>query len=163
TKKKKRATEVNFNTDEKYGGSTGFQSGSTFKAFVLTSWLEAGKSLRDMVVAPPSAQFSRESWTYNGCTDHSADYKLSNIEQSASRLSVLHATRRSSNTGDVYMANQLNMCDIGEVAESMGVHRADVPDEHGDPLSYNPSFVVGTNNIAPLAMAEAFATYAANG
>ncbi|HLS01005.1 MAG TPA: penicillin-binding transpeptidase domain-containing protein, partial [Beutenbergiaceae bacterium] len=111
----------------------------------------------------PQASFARHTWTYDGCTDYRDDYPLSNIEQSASRLSVLDATRRSSNTGYVYMANQLNMCDIGEVAESMGVHRASGPDQHGNLLSYNPSFVVGTNEVSPLSMAAAFATYANNG
>lgn len=163
TKKKKRATEVNYNANKDYGGSSGFQSGSTFKAFVLTAWLESGKSLRDMIDAPPTRTFPASAWNYNGCTDYRAEYKSTNIEQSAERLSVLDATRRSSNTGYVNMASQLNMCDIGEVAESMGVVRANGPDDHGNDLEYNPSFVVGTNSITPLSMAGAFATYAANG
>lgn len=163
SKKNRRSTELNFNTNSEYGGSTGFQSGSTFKAFVLTAWLESGKSLQEMVQAPPQNEFARHTWNYDGCFDYRDDYKVTNIEQSASRLSVLDATRRSSNTGYVYMANQLNMCDIGEVAESMGVHRASGPDEQGNLLKYNPSFVLGTNEIAPLSMAAAFATYAANG
>ncbi|MDN2783616.1 hypothetical protein PAI99_08905, partial [Campylobacter jejuni] len=33
-------TAVNYNTDEAFGGSEGFQTGSTFKAFDLAGWLE---------------------------------------------------------------------------------------------------------------------------
>lgn len=163
TKKRPRATEVNFNTDRDYGGSSGFQSGSTFKAFVLAAWLEAGKSLHEMVDAPPKKTFSRASWTYEGCTDWADDYDSANIEQSARRLTVLEATKRSSNTGYVTMANQLNMCDIAAVAEAMGLERATGPNEFGDKLEYNASFVVGTNTVSPLRMAGAFATFAANG
>ncbi len=158
-----RATEVNFNTDQNYGGSNGFQTGSTFKAFVLAAWLDAGKSLHDTLDTPPVKNFAANSWTYRGCTNYSDDYKSTNIEPSAGRLSVLEATKRSSNTGFVTMANQLNMCDIGATAEAMGIQRATGPTKFGDPLEYNPSFVVGSNELSPLRMAGAFATFAANG
>lgn len=166
TEKRPRATEVNFSTDRDFGGSSGFQTGSTFKAFVLAAWLEAGKSLHDQVDAPPKKTFQPSTWTYNGCTDWSIGaepWSVSNIEQSASRLSVLDATRRSSNTGFVTMANQLNVCDIAKVAESTGLQRANGPTSTGDKLEYNPSFVLGSNVLSPLRMAAAFATFAANG
>ena len=163
SKKRPRATEVNFNTDKDYGGSNGFQTGSTFKAFVLASWLESGKSLHDMVDAPPRKTFPASSWTYDGCRSWATDTTIRNIEPSAGRMSVLDATKRSSNTGYVTMANQMNMCNIGKLAASMGLQRADGPTDAGEPLRYNTTFVIGTNELSPLRMASAFATFAANG
>jgi len=71
---------------------------------------------------------------------------------------VLDATRESVNTAYASMANQLDLCNIRAVAESMGVHTA-----QGTQLSVNPSMVLGSNTIAPLTMAAAFATYASGG
>lgn len=163
TKKHPRRTEVNYNTDRDFGGSSGFQVGSTFKAFVLTEWLKSGKSLMDVVNGSPGQTFSRQSWTYDGCTNWADDYSPRNIELGNGRMTVLHATEQSINTAFVNMANQLNMCDIAETAQSMGVHLATGPNQFDDPLNYNPSMVLGANEIAPLTMAAAFATYAANG
>ena len=47
-------TAVNYNTDQAYGGSQGFQTGSTFKAFDLAAWLESGHSLYDGIDATPA-------------------------------------------------------------------------------------------------------------
>ncbi len=163
TEKNPRSTEVNYNTDRDFGGSSGFQVGSTFKAFVLTEWLKSGKSLMDVVNGSPGQTFSRASWTYDGCTNWAVDYSPKNIEIGNGRMTVLHATEQSINTAFVNMANQLNMCDIAETAESMGVHRARGANQFGDALDYAPSMVLGANDIAPLTMSAAFATYAANG
>src|SRR5699024_7325877 len=42
-------TSINFNTDHEYGGSYGFQIGSTIKPFNLANWLRAGHSLKETV------------------------------------------------------------------------------------------------------------------
>ncbi len=42
-------TSINYNTDNEYGGSNGFQVGSTMKVFTLAEWLRAGNSLFDSV------------------------------------------------------------------------------------------------------------------
>ncbi|MPV48962.1 glycosyl transferase [Pseudactinotalea sp. HY160] len=165
TKKHPRNTEVNYNTDQNYGGSSGFQVGSTFKAFVLTAWLQAGKSLMDPINGSRGQHFPPSVWTYDGCTNWrpGSVYSPNNVEGTGGRMTVLQATKMSVNTAFVNMASQLNMCDIADTAASMGVHLATGPNEYGDPFNFNPSMVLGSNTIAPLTMAAAFATYAANG
>ena len=63
-------TAVNYNTDEDYGGSQGFQTGSTFKAFDLAAWLEAGHSLYETVNASqhlfPTSDFTNTCADING-------------------------------------------------------------------------------------------------
>jgi cell division protein FtsI/penicillin-binding protein 2 len=44
-------TAVNFNTDRDYGGSSGFQVGSTYKIFALIAWLQRGYGLNEVVDA----------------------------------------------------------------------------------------------------------------
>lgn len=153
-----RDTLVNFSTDEAYGGSSGFQTGSAFKAFVLTEWLETGHSLADTVDATRRV-FPRSSWTISCAPEYAADFNPKNAESFASGpMSVLNATRLSVNTAYAAMANKMDICGIAETAQAMGVHTA-----QGTDLQVNPSMVLGTNTIAPLTMAAAFATYASGG
>jgi membrane peptidoglycan carboxypeptidase len=153
-----RDTLVNWNTDEAYGGSSGFQTGSSFKAFVLTEWLRSGRSLYDRVDATKRL-FPRRSWNISCAPENRDDWNPKNAESFASGpMSVLDATRESVNTAYAAMANQLDLCNIRSVAETMGVHTA-----QGTPLNVNPSMVLGSNTIAPLTMAAAFATYASGG
>ena len=168
-----RTTKVNYNTDGDYGGSQGFQTGSTFKAFVLAAWLEAGHSLYDVVNGSPGQMFPRSSWDYGGCDlgAYADDYDPSNIEGiGTGNMRVLEATEDSVNTAFAYMANQLNMCDLYDLTQRLGLHvgsgtwiNPDTGEDSGLSLYPSPSMVLGSNNIAPLTMAAAFATFASNG
>jgi membrane peptidoglycan carboxypeptidase len=71
---------------------------------------------------------------------------------------VLNALTSSINNAFISMAQKLDQCSIRSAAEALGVHRAD-----GKPLGTNPSAVLGTNEIAPLTMAAAFAGIANKG
>ena len=44
-----RSTPVNYNTDNKYGGASGFPTGSTFKPFTLMEWFKQRHALNEMV------------------------------------------------------------------------------------------------------------------
>ena len=50
-KAKAGQTTINFSTDQAHGGSQGFSSGSTYKAFVLAEWLRSGRALTTKVDA----------------------------------------------------------------------------------------------------------------
>jgi membrane peptidoglycan carboxypeptidase len=56
------------------------------------------------------------------------------------------------------MAAKLDLCAIRDTAVAFGVHRAD-----GEELLYVPATILGTNEIAPLTMAAAYAGIANNG
>jgi membrane peptidoglycan carboxypeptidase len=85
-------------------------------------------------------------------------YKFKNDDGTAGRMTVATATQKSVNGAFVSMALQLDLCKIAETASSIGVHRAD-----GAALETNPSSVLGTNTIAPLTMAAAYASIASGG
>jgi membrane peptidoglycan carboxypeptidase len=56
------------------------------------------------------------------------------------------------------MASQLDLCDIRDMAQRLGVKRAD-----GNELSYVPSSVLGTNELSALSLAGAMAGFANQG
>ena len=73
-------------------------------------------------------------------------------------MTAAQATAKSMNTAYAAMAQQLDTADIARVAEKLGVHRAD-----GAPLDTFASSILGTNEIAPLTMAAAYAGIASGG
>jgi membrane peptidoglycan carboxypeptidase len=75
-------------------------------------------------------------------------------------MSVLQATEESVNTAFMQMATQTDLCSIANVAKALGVHSASPTT---NPFQIVPSMVIGTNYIAPLTMATAYAGIANNG
>lgn len=151
-------TAVNYNTDEDYGGSQGFQTGSTFKAFDLAAWLEAGHGLYETVNASqhvfPTSDFTNTCANIDG-----PDWPVTNDEGSASRLSVMAATAQSVNTAFAEMGTKVDLCSIVNAAKALDVH----PASKSNAWVQTPSLILGTNYISPLTMATAYAGIADNG
>jgi len=157
-------TKVNYVT----GSSIGFQPGSTFKPFTLATWLKANKPLSAVVNAGdfegPTKSFPARCTQLDGKI-----YTAGNAGDSggpAGQVPVLRATYNSINGAYLRMAQQLDLCDIAETAASLGV--TDIsgrPDGAGQPGGYNivPSMVLGAANVSPLAVAGAYAAFAAEG
>ncbi|WP_165070157.1 transglycosylase domain-containing protein [Marisediminicola senii] len=151
------ATAVNFNTDQEYGGSSGFQSGSTYKLFTLVEWLEQGRGLQESVDGAQKTYTNR--MLPSECAPGNAPFPVFNdSRQDAGRMNVLRATAGSVNAAFYSMAGQLDLCDIRDTAKAMGVHRAD-----GNELQTFGSIVLGTDEVAPLSIANAYATVASGG
>lgn len=151
-------TAVNFNTSIDYGGSSGFQPGSTYKMFTLIEWLNQGRGLREVVDASTfQYPFSVFTDSCNG-VDGGQVFKFGNDEGAASSMDAIQATRRSVNSAFVSMSTQLDLCEIRNRAADLGVVRAD-----NNELQTNPSSVLGTNEVSPLSMAVAYAAIANNG
>ena len=155
------ATAVNFNTDRAYGGSSGFQVGSTYKVFALIAWLQRGYGLNEVVDA--SRMELEQAVFLDTCGDGGGPWAgLWEFRNSADLLlpaaTVFESTVRSINSAYAAMAEQLDQCEIRTAAEALLVHRAD-----SGILQTNPSAVLGTNEIAPLTMAGAFGGIANGG
>ncbi|MGH1547735.1 transglycosylase domain-containing protein [Leifsonia poae] len=149
-------TSINYATDQDYGGSNGFQVGSTYKVFTLAEWLKQGHSLNESV----NANIRTYTHFKNSCTgDWGGSYRPTNDSYGEEgQRSAQNATTLSINTAFVSMASQLDLCEIRKDAEAFGVHPA-----AGGELNSDPGSVLGTNTIAPLTMATAFAGIANNG
>ncbi|SMH44978.1 Membrane carboxypeptidase (penicillin-binding protein) [Rathayibacter oskolensis] len=149
---------INLNVDAAYGGGNGFQTGSTYKVFTLIEWLQDGHSLLE--------QFDAKNKNWTGFTDScngTQNYAAFNPQNNGGQifpdsLNALESTIESINTGFIGMAHLLDLCAIRETAEAFGVHRADATT-----LLQTPATVLGTNEIAPLTMAVAYAGIANDG
>jgi membrane peptidoglycan carboxypeptidase len=156
----KDATAVNLSTDRDYGGSSGFQTGSTYKIFALITWLQSGRGLGELVNA---SEFKKNQAKFlDTCEDGGGPWggtwEFKNDSSAPKIVSVMNATKFSINSAFASIAEQLDQCEIRKTAEALGVHRAD-----GTRVQSNPAAVLGTNELAPLTMANAWAGIANNG
>ncbi|TFC55038.1 PASTA domain-containing protein [Cryobacterium sp. TMT2-15-1] len=150
-------TGINYNTNYNEGGSLGFQPGSTYKVFTLAEWLTQGHTLNERVDSRRKSDWGvfknscegNQSYVFNPKND---------ANEPGTNYSALQSTIDSINTGFIGMAKKLDQCGIATMANSFGVGRADLK-----PLEQGPSAVLGTNEVAPLSMAIAFAGIANNG
>lgn len=164
SKKKTGFTSVNYSAGPEYGGSQGFQVGSTFKTFVLAEWLRSGHTLNESVDATKKVRnmpdFNSRCISFSN--DPNKSFNPSNSDgQGSGRRTVLQATATSINTAYMSMAEQLDLCDVADTATKAGF----VPtaaSRNGE-IDIVPAFVLGTNESSPLDMANSYATFAAGG
>jgi len=149
-------TSVDYATDKAYGGSSGFQVGSTYKVFTLADWLANGHHLMDKVDGRVR-NYHASDFSAN-CGTIAGDWQPNNLTKEPTNPTVVQATSVSENTAFANMASKLDLCDIRDTAARFGVHRAD-----GADLVYYPSSILGVNEIAPMSIAAAFAGIANNG
>lgn len=165
-------TVLNYSVDREFGGSNGFQVGSTMKPYTLATWLKDGKSLFDLVDA---SQDSRPFSDFQACgaTLRGPTYDFGNAGDGlgSGSMSVMSATMGSVNTAYVDMASRLDLCDIASTAQNIGVHLAFPQNVCGAkgaaPTSKIPtcipSLTLGPKEISPLTQASAYAAFAADG
>jgi membrane peptidoglycan carboxypeptidase len=154
---KKGQTFLNYVVDSKYGDSNGFQAGSTFKLFVLSSALEQGLPISTSFNSPqrlsiPNNEFedcngpypSYQSWTVNNSTG-------------AGYFNMTRGMQNSVNTYFAQLEKKTGLCKPYSLARSMGVSLTNPNRERV------PSFTLGVADVSPLEMAGAYATVAARG
>jgi membrane peptidoglycan carboxypeptidase len=164
-------TEVSYGVDKVYGGSSGFQVGSTMKPFTLTEWLNRGKGL-GATVNGDIRNWNGNDFEACGKRLGGQSYTFDNSEGGGSAsIDVLRASYNSVNRAYIDMASRLDLCDIVKRAQALGVHLA-APDDgacqaDGQPSSklptQCPSLVLGAFEISPMTMANAYAGFAADG
>ncbi|RMI13639.1 penicillin-binding protein [Cellulomonas triticagri] len=157
-----RHVSVNYNTSYSYGGSGGFAPGSTFKPFTLLEWLRQGKGLERRVDGTPRT-VNTNQFTACGSRLSSQSWRVGNAEGAASgTMTVREATRRSVNLAYVSMAMELDLCDIMDGAADLGVTQSSRARE-GEPFDAFAANVLGSDSTTPLALAGAYAAFAADG
>lgn len=151
------STAVNYSADSGYGNSGGFQTGSTYKVFTLAEWLATGHTLSESV-STTEHTFQNSEFT-NSCQNVSGGtWPVANAESVPASMTVQAATVESINTAFGAMGKQLDLCKIAQLAQSMGIQRAD-----GGALGQTPSSILGVNELSPIDLAEAYAGFANGG
>ncbi|GHG46288.1 carboxypeptidase [Sinomonas cellulolyticus] len=166
----------NFNVDAKdangndLGGAGGYQPGSTMKPITLAAWLDEGKPTNAVVDAAQRRYSPNYPWKstcgpvhgyYDSAISGSVD--LQNDEPGWYHpMTVREGIYNSINTATFASAAALNdFCDIQRAADAMGMHDGAGSGQKLD-LSTLGNILGGTN-VAPLTMANAFATFASGG
>ncbi|UPO76325.1 transglycosylase domain-containing protein [Arthrobacter sp. Helios] len=169
---------LNFNVDQyqdgdpdkSLGGVGGFQPGSTFKPFTVAAWADAGKSLNTQLDGRKKTYPAGDRWTAS-CLDGgnfvvgSEGYTPQNYgDTNYGDATVLRGLAQSLNTITMSSAKQLDLCRIMNIAESMGIHNGKSASGQEEALTVNPSALLGgVEDVSPMAMAQAFAGFAAEG
>ena len=159
-------TALNFNDDKIYGGSVGFQPGSSYKPYTLLNFLKSGHGLNETFDAGV-LQLNQAAFK-DSCPDANGGwggiYKFKNDENEKGPFTIMRATANSVNSIFLQMGTKVDQCDTQAIARSLGVHRANGA-QNGSDLYTNPACVIGTcdNTIAPLTAAAAFAGIADGG
>ncbi|WP_235984823.1 transglycosylase domain-containing protein [Actinomyces trachealis] len=154
------STQISFAADAAHEGTTsnGFQPGSVFKTFVLAEWYRQGRSAYEIVNTNPRTFTDRE-WRVCGGGAVVEPWPVQNSDPSENgKRTVYDAASQSINVGFAEMLTKLDICDVTNMAASMGVKKPD-----GSNLDPVPSIILGVMNTPPLAMANAYATFAAHG
>ena len=151
----KGRTTYNYNAPQSMGGTIGMQAGSTFKVFTLAAALEAGISPDEYISSPSPNTFNN----FRNC-ETGVPYDPVTVRNSTTSgtLNMAQATAYSTNTYFMAIEERTGICRPVDIAESLGVTLG-----NGDPLLRVPSFTLGTMEIAPLSLANAYATFAAHG
>lgn len=150
-------TFLNYVVPSAYGDSKGFQAGSTFKVFVLSAAINQGIPLRTRMHAPN--QISLPVSRFRGCDGRLRSTEVWSPQNStgSGTFNVISGTRQSVNTFYAQLELRTGICEPYQLAKRMGI-------ELNDPDSQQiPAFTLGVVETNPLAMAEAFATFASRG
>jgi len=151
-------TEINLAADAAHDGSNGRHAGSTFKVFVLAAALDEGIPTGTRIVSPQTTTIPKGSTT--DCDGNPTDkWVVHNAGDSESgTFDMVKATWYSVNTYFAQLEVKTGLCRPIQIAQAMGVKKA-----NGQPLEQIPAFTLGAEDVDPLAVTGAFATFANQG
>ncbi|HEY5821498.1 MAG TPA: penicillin-binding protein [Propionibacteriaceae bacterium] len=161
---KKGETYWNLAVDPAMGGIQGYQAGSTFKAFTAAAALEKGIPLSKRYNAARTVNFSGRS--YESCEGRNPVYgtwKVSNSTGRNGNMNMTTAAEFSVNTYFVQLELATGMCRVTKMAAKTGVKLGTEGRDLVDYYQDKPSFTLGSVEVSPLSVAEAYATFAARG
>lgn len=159
----KNFTQVNWNVDQRYGGTSGFQFGSTAKMYAIVTALQNGIPVSGKV--PSKFATTKQAAVYTPsemkgrCTAGSS-WSVRNDEAIGGKpLAFDLATARSVNTAFASLVLKLGTDKVQRTMSAMGLHQGT-----GDPIQCYPAVVtLGANDTTPLTLASSYATLAAGG
>ncbi|MGL5406894.1 MAG: transglycosylase domain-containing protein [Propionibacteriaceae bacterium] len=152
----------NYNASIGSGGAEGYQAGSTFKIFTVAAALEKGITPNRTYVSPATMSFTGQ--TFSSCQGpfkFTESYSPKNDHNFSGTPNMYVAAQQSVNTYFLQLEQATGICEVTKMAELAGIKLAS-----GKPLaesSGKPSFTLGSDEVSPLSVANAYATFAARG
>ena len=156
----KHQTTLNFAVDNAMGGTyAGFQPGSTFKPITAAAALEKGISPAQTYRTPWKVTFPAGAFHTCDGRPASGEWTVQNeLRSEKGTWDMTSALAKSINTYFAKLQQRVGLCDTLKMAEKMGYHRGD-----GKNLVPAPSTTLGSQEVSPLTMAAAYATFANRG
>jgi membrane peptidoglycan carboxypeptidase len=172
-------TQLNFNVDSKdangndLNGAGGFQPGSTMKPFTFAEWLNEGKTLTETVDAsrrsypldfPWKSSCGKVLGAYSTQQKNAglgaADDLQNNDEGYYRPMPVDYGLYNSINTATFAEAAQLDFCGLQKMVDAVGLHSGV---DNAPVNMHQLGNLLGAIGVAPLHLANAFATFANDG
>jgi membrane peptidoglycan carboxypeptidase len=161
---KEGQTYWNLAVDPSMGGAQGYQAGSTFKAFTIAAALAQGTPLTKTFDARQHMNYAGRSFqTCHGRAHVLGSWPVSNSTGKNGVMDMYTAAAFSVNNYFVQLELATGMCDVTKMANSLGVKVGTQGRNLVDYYQDKPSFTLGSVEVSPLSMAEAYATFAARG
>jgi membrane peptidoglycan carboxypeptidase len=150
-------TYINYTIPAEDGNAPGFQAGSTFKAFVLATAITQGVPLTTTFDAQHTMTFNQADYANcPGAAPFAGTWTVSNSTVDGV-MDMYRGTQKSVNTFYAQLEQKTGVCDPYNLAKAMGLHLTDPSVERF------PTFTLGVDNVSPLEMAGAYATFGARG
>jgi membrane peptidoglycan carboxypeptidase len=184
----KSQTDLNLAVDQEYGGGSGWQPGSAMKPFTAAAALVKGIRGNHTLTAPyhlstRSLNVERNCQGGKVFPDWEAGYSSNENPGENGRYTMANALADSVNNYFIELTDEVGLCNVVKMAERLGVHRADIYSKAQSkdpkiretakedglkvgqhwPLREVYSFTLGANEVSPLTMASAYATFASRG
>ncbi|HMR14433.1 MAG TPA: transglycosylase domain-containing protein, partial [Arachnia sp.] len=159
----KGETWYNYNVSNAMGGAEGYQAGSTFKTFTMAAALDMGMTPGKQYNAP--GRLDLRGMTFKNCKStftFRQDHTVGNLGYANYGLiDMMKGAQSSVNTYFMQLLSSVGICASIDMAEKAGVELSMGADLRTQ-QNY-PTFVLGTADVTPLSMAEAYATFANRG
>ncbi|WP_227878313.1 transglycosylase domain-containing protein [Arthrobacter dokdonensis] len=148
-------------------GSGGFQIGSTFKPFVFAEWLRSGHSMMTNIDGsvrdyPPNYPWKNSCGSTTGFYDPASGTNLlpNDDPDHYYSMTAYLGLAISINTVTFQTATQLDFCNIQKMATAAGLKNGTTNKPYDVSKISN---LIGSENVAPIDLATAYATFANGG
>jgi membrane peptidoglycan carboxypeptidase len=168
SQKEPGTSAFNFAVSADDGGGQGAAAGSTFKLFTLLAALEKGISPFTVINSPPRKEFTGFVGCGGGLLADGGvkPYPVKNSTSSGD-FDMFRGTAYSVNTFFVELEKRAGVCETVDVARRLGIKHA-TGEKLGELTATGAtaevaSFTLGSTEVTPLMMANAYATVSAHG
>lgn len=155
----------NYAMEPDLGGAEGYFGGSTFKMFVLAAAINKGMPTSRTYEAPRTKDWSGEMFRTCEGSERARNWTVSGA---GGTFDMYSGAANSVNNYFVALEQDVGLCDVTKMAETLGLKLSgnltfSAPAEEGRRTVQNPSFTLGTAEVSPISLANAYATIAARG
>ena len=145
-----------------WGGTDGYQAGSTFKAFVVAAALQNGMGANVSYNVKSTIDFKGK--TFTSCSGPVVVNKSWRVSGGAGHYNLYSGAANSVNGYFVQLESAgSNLCEATKIAKAVGLQPSKDKRDLVKFYSQIPSFTLGIVEVSPLSLVNAYATFANRG